>query len=183
MNIFNPIFTGQLLRLASPIADDQAQFAEWTLDDDYLRMLDDDPVRPQSPANFSSFADAVDENSFYFHLRTLAEDTVIGFAVLFNMKWGNQTAELAIGIGDKSYRGKGYGQDALKLILNYGFNELNLYRVSLTVMDYNTPAIKAYERVGFVLEGKYRQAVQRQGKRYDLLLYGILRDEFLSIHT
>lgn len=178
--MFNPIFTGNLLRLASPIEDDQTLFASWTQDDDYMRMLDDDPVRPQSPANFASFAEATDDNNFYFHLRALAEDTVIGFVVLFNIKWSNQSAEMAIGIGDKSYHGKGYGQDALKLILNYAFNELNLHRVSLTVMDYNTPAIKAYERVGFVQEGIHRQAVQRQGKRYDLLLYGILRDEFLT---
>lgn len=178
--MFNPIFTGQLLRLASPVADDQALFASWTQDDNYMRMLDDDPVRPESIANYARFADAPDDKSFYFHLRTLAEDTVIGFVVLFNLKWGNQSAEMAIGIGDKSYHGKGYGQDALKLILNYAFNELNLHRVSLTVMDYNLPAIKAYERVGFVREGTHRQAVQRQGKRYDLLLYGILRDEFLT---
>ena len=182
MSIFNPIFNGQHVRLASPIAEDQAIFASWSQDDDYLRMLDDDPIRPLSSANYASFADAPDDNSFYFHLRTLTDDTLIGFVVLFNLKWGNQSAEMAIAIGDKTHRGKGFGQDGLKLILNYAFNELNLHRVSLTVMDYNQPAINAYERVGFVREGAHRQAVQRQGKRYDLLLYGILRDEFLALH-
>ena len=177
--MFNPIFTGQHLRLAIPVSADAETFALWTQDDNYMRMLDDDPIRPEPPAKFSSFGDAQDENSYYFHLKTLSDDVLVGFVVLFNFKWGNQSAEMAIGIGDPSYRGKGYGQDALKLILNYGFNELNLHRISLTVMDYNTPAIKAYERVGFVLEGTHRQAVQRQGKRYDLLLYGILRDEFI----
>jgi RimJ/RimL family protein N-acetyltransferase len=179
--MFDPIFTGQHCRLASPMADDAETFALWTQDDNYMRMLDDDPVRPEAPINYASFGDASDKNSYYFHLRTLSEDILIGFVVLFNFKWGNQSAEMAIGIGDTSYRGKGYGQDALKLILNYGFNELNLHRISLTVMDYNTPAIKAYERAGFVLEGKHRQAVQRQGKRYDLLLYGMLQDEFLAM--
>jgi len=181
--MFSPIFKGQLLRLAPPTADDQAIFASWTHDDDYMRMLDDDPVRPESPLNYASFADAPDDKSYYFHLRTLADDTLVGFVVLFNIKWGNQSAEMAIGIGDPSNRGKGYGQDGLKLILNYGFNELNLHRISLTVMEYNAPAIKAYERVGFVREGAHRQAVQRQGKRCDLLLYGILRDEFLETNT
>ena len=183
MAIFNPIFKGQVLRLAAPLAEDQAIFASWTQDDDYLRMLDDDPIRPESLANYASFADAPDDKSFYFHLRTLRDDTLIGFVVLFNLKWGNQSAEMAIGIGDKSYRGKGFGHDGLKLILNYGFNELNLHRISLTVMDYNQAAIKAYERLGFVHEGTQRQAVQRQGKRFDLLSYGILRDEFLALHS
>ena len=182
MAIFIPIFKGQYVRLASPVVEDQAIFASWTQDDAYMRMLDDDPVRPESITNYASFADAPDDKSFYFHLRTLTDDTVIGFVVLFNLKWGNQSAEMAIGIGDKTYRGKGFGHDGLKLLLNYAFNELNLHRVSLTVMDYNQPAINAYERVGFVREGVHRQAVQRQGERYDLLLYGILRDEFLALH-
>ena len=179
MALFDPIFTGELLRLAPPVSEDSVIFASWTLDDDYMRMMDDDPVQPHATA---TFGDSRDKNSFYFHLRTLDDDTVIGFVALFNIKWRNQSAEFAIGIGDKNYRGKGYGYDALKLVLNYAFNELCLHRVSLTVMDYNKPAIKAYERVGFMREGTYRQAVQRQGKRHDLLLYGILRDEFLLVN-
>lgn len=180
MTEFNPIFTGQLLRLAAPIEADQAKFAAWTQDDSYLRLLDDDPIKPLSKASFANFAEASGDDNFYFHLRTLSDDIVIGFVVLFNIKWSNQSAVMAIGIGDKAYRGKGYGQDALKLLLNYAFNELNLHRVGLTVMSYNTDAIKAYERVGFVLEGTQRQAIQRQGKRYDLLTFGILRDEFVT---
>lgn len=176
----NPIFNGRLLRLAPPVEADQTLFASWTQDDHYMRMLDDDPVRPLSSASYASFAESGDDNSYYFHLRTLSDDVVIGFVVLFNIKWSNQAAEMAIAIGDKAHRGKGYGQDALKLILNYGFNELNLHRIGLTVMDYNVAAIRAYERVGFVHEGSHRQAIQREGKRYDLLLYGILRDEFLA---
>ena len=176
--MFKSLFTGKLLRLSSPTAEDQATFAAWAQNDDYLRHLDDDPVRPLSSASFSNFGEPQDENSYYFHLRTLAEDKLIGFVVLFNIKWGNQTADMAIGIGDSEYRGKGYGRDALQLILNYAFAELNLHRVGLTVMEYNEAAIRAYERVGFVREGVQRQMVQREGRRYDLLTYGILRDEW-----
>lgn len=176
--MFPSIFTGDLLRLASPQPEDQTVFNVWTNDDDYMRMLDDDPVRPQSIANFASFGGEIRPDDYYFHLRTLAEDQVIGFVVLHTIKWRNRSALLAIGIGDKAFRGRGYGQDALKLILNYAFSELCLHRVSLTVMDYNTPAIRAYERAGFVREGAQRQAVQRNGQYYDLLMYGILDDEW-----
>jgi RimJ/RimL family protein N-acetyltransferase len=181
--MFDPIFTGKLLRLTSPKADDAEMFAQWTQDDEYMRLLDDDPVRPQSIANFASFGEAISHDNFYFHLRTLEDKQLIGFVVLFNLKWRNQTAEMAIGIGAKAFWGKGYGRDALNLILSYAFSELCLHRVSLTVLSYNTRAIKAYERVGFQHEGTHRQAIQRSGQRYDLLLYGILREEWLKQQT
>jgi RimJ/RimL family protein N-acetyltransferase len=175
--LFDPIFKGQLVRLAAPQPDDSTHFAQWSQDDEYMRLLDDDPVRPLAPANFAHFENP-NPSDYYFHLRTLVDDTLIGFVVLFNIKWSNQSADMAIGIGVPEYRGKSYGSDALRLILSYAFNELNLYRVELTVLDYNTRAIRAYERAGFVREGVKRQAIQRSGQRFDLICYGILRDEW-----
>jgi RimJ/RimL family protein N-acetyltransferase len=176
--LFRPLFQGKLVRLTAPREEDAAWFADWSTDDQYGRMLDDDPIRPQSPANFGHFSGGGSDP--YFHVRTLMEDKLIGFVVLFNLKWASQTAEMAIGIGESTYRGKGYGSEALALLLNYAFNELNLYRVGLSVMAYNQPAIRAYERAGFVLEGARRGMVLREGRRYDLLLYGILREEWLG---
>jgi RimJ/RimL family protein N-acetyltransferase len=178
--MFAPLFTGRLLRLAAATMEDQEALATWSLDDMYLRMLDDDPIRPQTASAYHYTADRDGQSSVYFHLRTLQEDKFIGFVVLHTIKWASQTAELAIAIGLPEYRGKGYGQDALRLMLNYAFAELNLYRVGLTVMAYNTAAIKSYERAGFVLEGAKRQMVCREGQRHDLLLYGILREEWLE---
>jgi RimJ/RimL family protein N-acetyltransferase len=182
-HMFTPLFNGTLTRLAAPLPEDKEVFASWTRSDDYLRLLDDDPVRPVSPANFAHFDSASPNDSFYFHIRTLENDHLIGFVALFNIKWSNQSAEMAIGIGASEYRGKGYGQDALRLILNYAFAELNLYRIGLSVIAYNHAAIKAYERAGFVREGVQRKAVQRQDARHDLLLYGILRDEWMTIQS
>lgn len=173
--MFKPLFRGRLVRLAAPLPEDGSILALWTNDDLYLRQLDDDPVKPLPPKLHQ-----YGENDVYFHLRTLADERLIGFVSLFNIKWASQTAEMAMAIGDSAYRGKGYGSDALNLLLNYGFNELNLYRVGLTVMDYNAAAIRAYERAGFVLEGTQRGMILREGKRYDLLLYGILRDEWIA---
>jgi RimJ/RimL family protein N-acetyltransferase len=177
--LLNPIFGGELVRLAAPQPEDSEQFARWSQDDEYMRLLDDDPVRPLALANFADFA-TPNPSDYYFHLRTLADDKLIGFVALFNIKWSNQAAEMAIGIGAPEYRGKGYGSDALRLILNYAFNELNLHRVELTVIAYNAGAIRAYERAGFVREGVKRQAIQRDGQRFDLIGYGILRDEWLA---
>jgi RimJ/RimL family protein N-acetyltransferase len=87
---------------------------------------------------------------------------------------------LAIGIGEASYRGKGYGSDALQLILRYAFRELNLYRVGLDITANNGPAIRACEKAGFQREGAMRRAVSRDGQHIDRILMGILRDEWLE---
>ena len=181
MSTFTPLFSGALVRLAAPQPEDKEIFARWSRDDEYLRNLDDDPARPAAEGNFASFdTPATSPDSFYFHIRTLEEERLIGFVVLHSIKWSNQSALLAIGIGESACRGRGYGQDALRLILNYAFDELNLYRVGLTVMAYNAAAVRAYERAGFVLEGAARGAVQRAGAHHDLLYFGILRDEWLD---
>ncbi len=172
-----PLFKGNLVRLAAPVPQDNASFARWSEDDVYARLLDDDPMQPQSP---DSFHFSSSPTTYYFHLRTLSDDVLIGFVVLFSIKWSNQSAMLAIGLGEAGYRGKGYGSDSLALILNYAFNELNLYRVGLSVMSYNTGAIRAYERAGFVREGVTRGAILREGQRHDMLNYGVLRDEWLA---
>jgi len=71
----------------------------------------------------------------------------------------------------------------LKLALQYAFTELNLYRVSLGLMDYNPRALRVYEKVGFRLEGRTRGDVQRAGKRHDSLWMGILREEWLAMQN
>ncbi|MBN2305869.1 MAG: GNAT family N-acetyltransferase [Anaerolineae bacterium] len=181
--MFPSLFTSARLRLAAPRPDDADILAQWTQDADYLRLLDDDPIAPQSPASFGNLGANSDANSAYFHVRTLDTDRLIGFVVLFNIKWRNQTGEMAIGIGDAAQRGQGYGREALDLLLGYAFHELGLYRVGLTVLDYNIAAIRVYERVGFVREGVQRGAVWRAGARHDLIAYGILRDEWLARQT
>ena len=176
--MFAPLFAGPRICLAAPRPEDKSAFARWSRNDDYLRHLDDDPIRPLAEANFASFDGPSASDSYYFHIRTLEDDSLIGFVVLFNLKWSNQSADLAIGIGEAQFRNRGYGREALTLILNFAFAELNLYRVGLTVMEYNRAAIRAYEAVGFVMEGARRRAVQREGQRHDLQLYGIVREEW-----
>ncbi|MCB9451120.1 MAG: GNAT family N-acetyltransferase [Anaerolineaceae bacterium] len=172
------LFTGRLLRFAPPTSEDHAVIARWMQDTDYQRMMEDDPIRPLSVEQVAAFNSGLSSDSFDFHLRTLADGTLIGFVALFDIKWKNGTSMMAMGIGEAAYRGKGYGSDALRLLLGYAFRELNLYRVGLNVIAYNAPAIRAYERAGFQLEGRRRGMVYRDGERHDLLQYGILRAEW-----
>ena len=88
---------------------------------------------------------------------------------------------MGIGIGEREFWGKGYGTDAMDLILRYAFVELNLRRVSLNVFEFNQRALRSYEKAGFQLEGRQRQVMQREGRRSDILYMGILREEWMAI--
>ncbi len=175
------LFAGKLVHLAATTSDDMAAFARWSNDADYLRHLDSDPARPRSADYFTKDMQRREEhnNNFNFMIRTLADDKTIGFVALWT-EWSHQTAMLAIGIGEPDYRGKGYGSDALQVILRYGFWELNLYRIGLNVFSYNERAIHTYEKAGFRHEGRLRGLLARDGQRFDLIYMGILREEWLS---
>jgi len=66
----------------------------------------------------------------------------------------------------------------MRILLRYAFEELNLHRLSLSVFEYNSRAIRSYEKAGFVIEGRARQFLNRDGLRYDMIFMGILRDEW-----
>jgi RimJ/RimL family protein N-acetyltransferase len=174
------LFRGDLVRLVASAKEDASVLARWSEDADYLRALDSDYARPISAHEFAMrlAPEQSDPNKVEFHLRTLQDDRLIGFVALHSIEWNNGAAMLAIGIGESAYRGKGYGSDALRLILRYAFHELNLHRVGLDVISNNTRAIRAYERAGFQREGTMRDAVLRDGSRHDRILMGILRHEW-----
>jgi RimJ/RimL family protein N-acetyltransferase len=105
---------------------------------------------------------------------------LIGTLAFDNIDWRNRCAEFGIMIGDKSYWNQGYGTEAVHLLVKHGFNTLNLNRIYLHVFNNNPRAIRAYEKAGFVHEGRLRQAEFKDGKYIDILVMSMLKDEFLS---
>jgi RimJ/RimL family protein N-acetyltransferase len=174
------LFLGRLVRLAAPSREDAPILARWSENAEYQRHLDTDYARPLSEHDFAKRLeqDQPDPNWIEFHLRTVRDGRLIGFLALHTIEWNNGTAMLSIGIGEPDYRGKGYGTEALYLLLNYAFGELNLFRVGLDVIATNDRAIHTYEKLGFKREGIMRSAVHRDGRRCDVLHMGILRDEW-----
>ncbi|MCF7815351.1 MAG: GNAT family N-acetyltransferase, partial [Candidatus Cloacimonetes bacterium] len=83
-------------------------------------------------------------------------------------------------IGNKNYWGKGYGSEALSLLLDYGFNILNLNNIMLETFSFNERALKSYKKVGFKEIGRRRQAIIMGGKKYDEILLDILAEDFES---
>jgi RimJ/RimL family protein N-acetyltransferase len=92
----------------------------------------------------------------------------------------NQTADVSIYIGNKKHWNKGYGTEALSLLLDYGFKALNLHNISLKVVSFNERAIRSYEKIGFKVIGKQREAILRDQERYDLINMDILYNEFYA---
>ncbi len=107
-----------------------------------------------------------------------ADGQLIGFCGLNNRDPFASTAELGITIGDKSYWGRGYGREAIGLLVAYGFSKLNLRRVYLRVHGRNERAIRAYRSCGFVEEGRLRQHVWSDGAYDDLIYMGVMRDDW-----
>ncbi len=107
------------------------------------------------------------------------DDVFVGYAGICGMSETNNSGEYFIFIGDKNYWGKGVGTEVTKLIVKIGFEELGLNRIMLTVSVPNKGGVKAYERAGFVLEGRFREAALRNGKYHDKLVMSILKSEYL----
>lgn len=113
-----------------------------------------------------------------FDIIELNNNKLIGTVGLEHFDWIRRSAELGIFIGDKDYRNNGYGTEAIKLILEYGFKYLNLHSIRLCLLDINERAHKCYLKCGFKDTGKNREAIFINGKYYDKLYMDILESEF-----
>jgi RimJ/RimL family protein N-acetyltransferase len=149
-----------------------------------MRLLDTDPPRMPSEKKwkewFEKDLEKSSPNELFFSISPLGSHEMIGFIGLFDLYMQHGDALVAIAMGDPQYWGKGYGTDAMRVLLRYSFKELNLRKVGLIVFEYNQRAIRSYEKAGFVHEGRVRGAILREGRRYDFLYMGVLREEWLA---
>lgn len=184
----NDIFTGKLVRLSAVDPEELGKsFARWNRDSEFTRLLNM-AVRPLSSAKatqkwMEEFVGEVSPVEYPFTIRTLDENKLIGGLSLDVIDWATRDSFVGIFLGEREYWGKGCGTDAMRLLLQYAFTELNLWRVSLGVFEYNPRAIRSYEKVGFCHEGRMRQYLNHEGKRWDVLYMGILREEWLGLDT
>ncbi|OGN97047.1 MAG: hypothetical protein A2Z71_04985 [Chloroflexi bacterium RBG_13_50_21] len=104
--------------------------------------------------------------------------SLIGTFAFDGIDWRNQSSEFGIMIGEKTYWNQGYGTEAVRLLCQHGFKTLNLNRIVLHVFENNLRAIRAYEKAGFIHEGRERQAEFKDGRYIDVLRMSLLKDEF-----
>lgn len=160
--------------------------SKWTHDSDFMRMMDTAPARPVSAAllkkQYEKLEKQLEENKneFYFAIRAQDDDRLIGKATVQWIEWSNGNGFLKLGFGAAEDRGKGYGTQALGMLLRFAFAELNLFRVTAMVPEYNLAAIALLKKFGFIEEVRRRQSLERDGRRWDLLVFGLLSEEWRS---
>jgi RimJ/RimL family protein N-acetyltransferase len=181
----NNILQGELVKLTAEDPEVMAKkFALWNQDAGWVRFLDSEPSRLLSDKKWQEWLEKDLEKSesdqIFFAIREIKSETLIGFIGLFDLYKTHGDAMVAIALGERDFWGKGYGTDAMRVMLRYAFHELNLRRMGLIVFEYNPRAMRSYEKVGFSVEGRVRGAMQRDGERWDYLFMGILRDEWLA---
>lgn len=158
--------------------------AKWTQDASYLRLLDESPARPKSSAHVKKLYEKLEKkieenkNLFYFTIRMRSDDRLIGFIKLQWIEWSIGVGSIQMGIGEAQDRLRGYGTQALNLAIRYAFAELNLYRLNAAIPEYNPIALHVFKKAGLVEEVRRRQALYRDGKRWDMFHLGLLKDEW-----
>jgi RimJ/RimL family protein N-acetyltransferase len=177
------LLKGELVRLCSDDPETIAKaFARWDQNSEYSRLLDTESVQVWSEKKIKEWVekdqDQDGEKFISFMIHTVQDDRLIGIISLWGFQWTHGEAGVAIGLGDPDTWGKGYGTEAMRLVLRYAFDELNLHRVFLWVFAYNERAIRSYEKTGFKREGCIRECIRRNGRRWDMYVMGILREEW-----
>ncbi len=119
-----------------------------------------------------------DDKHYNFGIVVSEDDRLIGSCGLHLGKPHARRAGFGIMIGDVDAQNQGYGSEAVQLAVRFGFEEINLNRIELSVLGGNDRAMRCYEKAGFVREGCRRQQTYRHGKFIDVYVYGILRDEW-----
>lgn len=179
---------GQTIRLRPIEKDDLPRFVKWFADPNVRANL-----ATHRPFSQDQEEDWYQKNRQAGDLQAWAIDaqvdapqraslwTHIGSCGFHEIDWRNRWGEVGIVIGTPENWGRGYGTDAMRTLVTWGFQTLNLNRIQLRVYSDNTRAQRCYEKVGFQLEGRLRQDNFAQGAYRDTLLMGLLRDEWLQL--
>jgi RimJ/RimL family protein N-acetyltransferase len=182
------LLRGRLVRLTAQDPKEEAEaVAHWNTDSEWWRLLSSEPTNLFSAKKIAEWIQKDQEKDpilgYYFSICILEDDRFIGFIGLDGNIYAHGEAFVGIGIGERDCWSKGYGTDAMQVILRFAFRELNLRRVALNTFEYNPRAVRSYEKAGFVHEGRVREYLWREGRRWDLIFMGILREEWFALDT
>lgn len=184
----NDVFSGKFVRLSAFDPEEMSKaWSRWNRNSEYFRLLNSSGRPIQSPKAYLKWMEEevaeISPASYFFSIRTLAEDKLIGELALDVVNWSGRDAFVGLGIGETEYWSRGYGTDVMNVLLRFAFTEINLRRVTLSVFEYNPRAIRSYEKAGFRYEGRMRKVLNKEGKRWDVFYMGILREEWMEINS
>ncbi|CAN5672716.1 MAG: GNAT family N-acetyltransferase [Rubrobacteraceae bacterium] len=171
---------GEKVALRPIFRDDLPRFLSFFNDIEVELAGGGDPPTPKTLKEVEKFfdvdADKPDPSKTNFAIE--ADGKLVGFCGLFEIDETSRTCELGIFIGDKEFWGHGYGRDAVRLLLDYAFRLRNFRRMWLEVHSENERGIRAYKSCGFIEEGRLREHTWLDGRYVDMVLMGVLRDEW-----
>ena len=173
------------------LAGDNVYLSPISLDDveEYTEMVNN--IKVSVGLGYFSYTNIIDfesEKEFLisvkkekmFAVRLLENDELLGNIGFNSLDIINRNGALGVLIGNPRHQRKGYGTEALKLILDYGFSFLNLRNISLSVFEYNELAYNLYKKIGFKEVGRLRKSIEIMGKIYDVIILDMLKEEFQS---
>jgi len=176
---------GKLVRLREYTKEDLDKVLEYINDPEVKKYLMPGipfPLRKEDEEKWYQNLDGFSTKSYSFAIETLSKKEYIGGCGINNIDWKNSVASVGIFLG-KPHWNKGYGTDAMSILVRFIFNEMNINKIKLSVYSFNKRAIRAYEKVGFKIEGVLREELYREGKYHDVYVMGILKNEWKNMNS
>jgi len=174
------VLVGARVRLRGLRDEDLPTLAEWEMDVGRMATLSNWVAPPSEAAAKERIAKwcANDKDDLGFAIEALDQPSVlVGNVALWGARPKDRCATLGIALG-REHVARGYGTDAMRVIVDYGFREMGLHRIQLAVAPFNPAGIRAYEKAGFVEEGRHRESVWHDGRWYDEVLMSVLDHEW-----
>ena len=176
---------GKLVRLRAYEKSDLDAVMKWVNDEEVTDLLGGEmlvyPVSSIAEEKFIEGAAAPSDKQKTFVIETLTERKIHRRDFVQRDRLAKSHASIGIVIGDKSLWGKGYGTDAMRIMMRLAFDKMNLHRLYLDVHDYNSRAIASYEKCGFKREAVLREHHFTRGKYHDTIVMGILESEYRAL--
>ena len=170
---------GSLVTLRRHRPDNLAAFRRWYADSEVARLTryQQSTITPEEIDRFF-YARILGPDAMAMAIHVRGTDRLIGTCAFSQLDGDNGSTLYHITIGEHDAWGKGYGTEATDLMLVHAFTQLGLHRVGLTVFEYNERALRSYEKSGFVIEGRAREAIFRDGRYWDEIQMSVLIDEW-----
>jgi RimJ/RimL family protein N-acetyltransferase len=172
---------GKMVALRRPQADDLPAVVRWYQDREVARLTRYQ-ARPMNAAEVKRFFEhrMLAPDALAYSIVQLPDWRLIGFTTFSALDGDNGSVMFHITIGERDAWGRGLGTEVTELMLGHAFERLGLHRVGLSVFSYNLRAIKAYQKAGFTIEGRLREAILRDGRYWDEIQMGVLESEWLE---
>jgi len=181
--MYHPFLIGEKVYLRGAAETDaEGPYLDWLNDGEVTRFLETIGHFPTSKENLLHYIQNMvrSEQDVLFAIYDVKTNEFIGTSHLGPINWITRIAPMGIMIGNKKFWGKGYATEAIRLVAEYTFKRLNLYKVTAGAAIINQGSVRAFQKAGFEIEGRAKNQVFLDGEYYDSLYLGITKADFLK---